>query len=315
MSLLFFDEYTPLQVLGPIFDMYDTDKNGKLDPKEFKYLLESLGIMGIEEQEALKMLADENNDGLVSREEFLNWVKHSQVNEIRYNKNKANLLLYAKDMFKTFDSNGDNSISFDEFSQYMKKQDYDNETINQWWLLLDLDKNGSISFQEFWINNQNFTGLDDVEKIKTNHGTKNDTQTQNSTNKNMKNNKLQKENLKINNIEDDYKYQNDKSIKSASSSSPIVETSPIVQKTNSPFIYQEIKEFYSADAIRNGKIKLQLDHKEAYLNDVEFNKIFGMSKDAFYELKPWKQNQLKKKAIVCFKHQREKKLQRGEGLM
>ena len=35
---------------------------------------------------------------------------------------------------------------------------------------------------------------------------------------------------------------------------------------------------------------------EMYLNDDEFSKVFGMSKDGFYKLRQWKQREMKKKA-------------------
>jgi hypothetical protein len=34
--------------------------------------------------------------------------------------------------------------------------------------------------------------------------------------------------------------------------------------------------------------------KEAYLSNEEFQNVFGMSKDAFYNLKKWKQQDLRK---------------------
>jgi len=40
--------------------------------------------------------------------------------------------------------------------------------------------------------------------------------------------------------------------------------------------------------------KLKVPNKEAYLHDAEFQQIFGMSKKEFYELRPWKQKNLKR---------------------
>ncbi|KAK7392904.1 hypothetical protein VNO78_21354 [Psophocarpus tetragonolobus] len=40
---------------------------------------------------------------------------------------------------------------------------------------------------------------------------------------------------------------------------------------------------------------VDLEHREAYLSEEEFNTVFGMAKEAFYKLPRWKQDMLKKK--------------------
>jgi type II secretory pathway pseudopilin PulG len=40
--------------------------------------------------------------------------------------------------------------------------------------------------------------------------------------------------------------------------------------------------------------KMNVPNKEAYLADSEFQELFGMDKQAFYQLRPWKQKNLKK---------------------
>merc|ERR1712083_1070251 len=39
---------------------------------------------------------------------------------------------------------------------------------------------------------------------------------------------------------------------------------------------------------------LNVPNKEAYLADDEFQKVFGMVKEAFYKLRPWKQKNIKR---------------------
>merc|ERR1712141_167561 len=39
---------------------------------------------------------------------------------------------------------------------------------------------------------------------------------------------------------------------------------------------------------------LNVPNKEAYLADDEFEKLFGMNKEAFYKLRPWKQKNIKR---------------------
>ena len=38
--------------------------------------------------------------------------------------------------------------------------------------------------------------------------------------------------------------------------------------------------------------------KEEYLSDTEFNKVFAMSKDQFFELPKWKRDNLKRSKLL-----------------
>jgi len=53
--------------------------------------------------------------------------------------------------------------------------------------------------------------------------------------------------------------------------------------------------FYSLADLQSGKAKVPANSKEAYLSDEDFEKHFGMSKEAFYAARPWKQKSLKQK--------------------
>jgi len=56
----------------------------------------------------------------------------------------------------------------------------------------------------------------------------------------------------------------------------------------------QVDKFYTLDEIKRNKSLASSDYKEAYLNDQDFQKVFGMSKADFYNLRPWRQKQLKK---------------------
>jgi flagellar motor protein MotB len=57
----------------------------------------------------------------------------------------------------------------------------------------------------------------------------------------------------------------------------------------------DITQFYPFEDIVSGKAKnVNQDKKEAYLSDGDFQKVFGMDKASFYQLRPWKQKSLKK---------------------
>ena len=71
------------------------------------------------------------------------------------------------------------------------------------------------------------------------------------------------------------------------------------------YTYREITtaramEVVTADGTRTlseggaGALKLNPVCRELYLNDDEFNKLFGMSKQDFYQLKLWRQRELKR---------------------
>jgi hypothetical protein len=59
------------------------------------------------------------------------------------------------------------------------------------------------------------------------------------------------------------------------------EESKFLDPKTTKFSYENLK----------GKFPDGIDptRKEAYLSDEEFNKVFGMPKEKFYELKKWKQ--------------------------
>jgi len=53
--------------------------------------------------------------------------------------------------------------------------------------------------------------------------------------------------------------------------------------------------YFSYEDLKSGKAKVDdPNNKEKYLSDDDFKKVFGMTRDAFYQEKPWKQKNLKK---------------------
>ena len=55
------------------FKIYDVDKNGTMDMKEFKQVLKDLGKRDVTEDQVSKMMSshDQNKDGTLSWTEFL----------------------------------------------------------------------------------------------------------------------------------------------------------------------------------------------------------------------------------------------------
>jgi len=56
----------------------------------------------------------------------------------------------------------------------------------------------------------------------------------------------------------------------------------------------QVDKYYTLEEIKRNKSLASCDTKEAYLSDQDFEKVFGMTKEEFYNLRPWKQKQLKK---------------------
>ena len=61
---------TPDIVLSSIFKYYDKDNSGFLDKQEFRLYLKNLGFGNDLQSTTLQALADDNNDGAISFEEF-----------------------------------------------------------------------------------------------------------------------------------------------------------------------------------------------------------------------------------------------------
>jgi len=58
--------------------------------------------------------------------------------------------------------------------------------------------------------------------------------------------------------------------------------------------YDETETKHQFLSISDAKNHINPLNKEKWLNDEDFFKVFGMNKEEFYEMAPWKQNNLKK---------------------
>merc|ERR1711918_253450 len=66
-----------LNEIMSVFSQYDGDQNGTLDPAEFKACLNETGVLGraldAKEVQSIMLSIDENDDGKVDYEEFINF--------------------------------------------------------------------------------------------------------------------------------------------------------------------------------------------------------------------------------------------------
>ena len=125
---------------------------------EFDKLLSDLGVDDAKAQEACKLLADKNNDGVVSKQEFYEWIKKDQIQSILHDSDKFTLLCGVADIFKSFDVDGDKTISWPEFKKYMADEGHSTKVASGFWKAIDTDGDGKITFKEFWDHNKNWNG-------------------------------------------------------------------------------------------------------------------------------------------------------------
>ena len=119
--------------------------------EEFSALLTALGIGGAAQKPFL-LLADANGDGLVSEDEFMELIQKDFADIVNNNK-KFKLFSEVSQVFEVMDTDGDGSLSKKEFykgmADYMTKQQ-----IEEYWTMIDDDKSGTITFDEFWEHNK-----------------------------------------------------------------------------------------------------------------------------------------------------------------
>ena len=126
------------------FDIFDEDKNGNINAKEFKYVMRALGLKTSPE-EIKKMIASADKDGndSVDFKEFFELMK-SKIEE-------ASTVDIFKKVFKMFDIDDRGKISFDNLKTVTKelKIDLSDEDLHIMIDESDKDKDKHISEAEF----------------------------------------------------------------------------------------------------------------------------------------------------------------------
>lgn len=138
-----------------IFRAYDADNSGSLDAEEVLQLLHSLGQdADPDKARALCFSLSVDGDGLISLDEFTEWMYLQQLNENAEEAGTdegATLQEVAQGIFNLFDVNKDGSCHVSEFEVRLKElglnlnADEINALVNQ----LDANLDGEITVHEF----------------------------------------------------------------------------------------------------------------------------------------------------------------------
>ncbi|CAB9508822.1 Troponin C, isoform 1 [Seminavis robusta] len=137
-----------LEACGKTFDAIDVSKSGTIETSDFGAVLKGLGVAATEESlKAMTAVLDEDGDGSISREEFMNFYR----DHIMIQLDDHGIHHLAETMFRQIDADGSGEISMSEFKQVLDSfnvgftVDEIGELINE----LDEDDNGTIGEEEF----------------------------------------------------------------------------------------------------------------------------------------------------------------------
>lgn len=141
------------KAIEDLFDKADKNGNGKISVEEYVHIFSDHGIqLSPGEVEKVAAIADE--DGEVTREEFMNYAKRSEFFKGQLDKNTADsvaakqeAIAKAERAFKVFDKDNDGFITKEEFAKISKKLNKDQ--VDAVFNKFDKDGDGVLSFEEF----------------------------------------------------------------------------------------------------------------------------------------------------------------------
>jgi Ca2+-binding EF-hand superfamily protein len=141
------------KAIEELFDKADKNGNGKISVEEYVQIFAEHGIeLSPEEVEKVSSIA--NNDGEVTKEEFLNYARHSEFFKTQMDKtdsdsmaHKQEAIAKAERAFKLFDKDNDGYITKQEFAKISKKLSRDQ--VEAVFNKFDKDGDGVLSFDEF----------------------------------------------------------------------------------------------------------------------------------------------------------------------
>lgn len=141
------------KAIEELFDRADKNGNGRISVQEYVHIFTEHGIsLAPDEIEKVSQLA--NDDGEVTKDEFVQYAKNSEFFKSQMDKNdqdslgaKREAIAKAERAFKLFDKDNDGFITKDEFQKISKK--LNREQIEAVFAKFDKDGDGVLSFEEF----------------------------------------------------------------------------------------------------------------------------------------------------------------------
>lgn len=141
------------KAIEELFDKADKNGNGRISVREYVKIFKEHGI-NMNSEEIGRVTALANEDGEVTKEEFLNYAKHSEFFRTQMDKgdadsiaSKTEAVAKAERAFKLFDKDNDGYITKGEFQKISKK--LNREQIEAVFAKFDKDGDGVLSFEEF----------------------------------------------------------------------------------------------------------------------------------------------------------------------
>ena len=137
-------EKQEIESLRKVFDFFDDDGNGTVEPEEIALKLAKFGLeLSKEEIQDIMADVDENDDGVMDFDEFVKLMDrrmslNSQRNEM-------------KETFKVFDKNGDGLVTFSDLKQTLLQlgEEVTDDEVKDMIKQADLNGDNAIDFNEF----------------------------------------------------------------------------------------------------------------------------------------------------------------------
>ena len=157
------------KAIEELFDRADRNGNGRISVNEYVRIFSEHGIQ-MNDEEVGKVTGLANEDGEITKEDFVNYAKHSEFFKNQLDRTdgdsmaaKREAVAKAERAFKLFDKDNDGYITKDEFQKISKK--LNREQIEAVFNKFDKDGDGVLSFEEFrkmlnkWDQEKNNTKL------------------------------------------------------------------------------------------------------------------------------------------------------------
>jgi calcium-binding protein CML len=159
----FTDQALDLRDLRKVFDKFDKDGDGQIEPDEFYRAAKNLGWSGTEEElDESFMRADADGNGTIEWPEFRDWYKSKNPDAVvkmmqEMEGSDENAIAMLKELFDKHDSDSNGELSMKEFFKMAKsiKLATKKAELERMFRDMDVDKGGTIDFGEFkdWYEN------------------------------------------------------------------------------------------------------------------------------------------------------------------